>query len=153
MQDYYGARLRHRAESQSVRKATNRFKSQLVQLLIAADWEWTIYQNEHQRCINDFWSSKFRNWTVIWSLLCITDILAAFIGTTRSYMVTIPFWEWASMARQRWSASHFDTLISDWLQTTIHEILATFWGKNSRDMLPTPFWEWASIQHQQFLVL
>jgi len=43
---------------------------------------------------------------VIWSLLCITDILAAFIGKTDSNMVTARFWECTSMEHQCLFTSH-----------------------------------------------
>jgi hypothetical protein len=37
------------------------------------------------------WSCKYGNSAVTWSLLCITDVLAAFIGKRDSNMVTAPF--------------------------------------------------------------
>jgi len=39
--------------------------------------------------------------TVILLFLCITDVLAAFIGKTDSHKVITPFSEWASTERQR----------------------------------------------------
>jgi len=42
--------------------------------------------------------------TVIWSLLCITDVLAAIIGKWDSNTVTAPFWEWTSTERQHFVA-------------------------------------------------
>jgi len=38
---------------------------------------------------------------VTWSLLCITDVLVAFIGKSDSNMVTAPFLAGVSMERQR----------------------------------------------------
>ena len=58
---------------------------------MAADVEWTIHQNERQRSVNDLWFCKYGNYTAIWSLLCITDVSAAFIGKRDSNMVTAPF--------------------------------------------------------------
>jgi len=48
-------------------------------------------ENEHQWSVNDLWFCKYGNYTVIWSLLCVTDVLAAFIGKRYSNMVTTPF--------------------------------------------------------------
>jgi len=104
MQEYYGAQLCYRADSQPARKATDKFKSVSVQLSIAADFEWTIHWNQRQQSVNNFWSSKFGNWKVIWSLLCISDIMAAFIGKKQGDTVTTPFWEWVSTERQWCSA-------------------------------------------------
>jgi len=49
--------------------------------------------------------SQYGNYTVIWLLLCITDVLAAFIGKRDSDTVTTPFWECASTERQRFLVS------------------------------------------------
>jgi len=60
--------------------------------------------NSEKEChwsVIDFWSCKYGNWTVIWSLLAKPDILAAFTGKRDSNMVTAPLWEWASTERQR----------------------------------------------------
>ena len=93
MQEYYWARLSHRAQSQSVTKTTNKFKSVLIQLLMVADVEWTIYKNERQRSVNEFMSCKYGNSIVNSWLLGITDVLAAFMGKTDNNAVTAPFWE------------------------------------------------------------
>jgi len=39
---------------------------------------------------------EYGNFTVICSLLCISDVLAASIGDRERRTVTTPFWEWAS---------------------------------------------------------
>jgi len=72
---------------------------------MAADVEWTIHENECQRSVNDSWFCKYGNWTTVWSLWCITDMLAAFIGTWDSDMVPDASWKWASTEPQRDSAS------------------------------------------------
>jgi len=74
--------------------------------MMAADVEWTIHQNEHQRSVNDFWFWKYGNYTVIWSLLCITDALAALLGKRDSNMLTAPFWDSAWMEHRRFLALH-----------------------------------------------
>ena len=43
---------------------------------------------------------------MIWSLLGITNALAAFIGKRDRNMVTAPFWKWASMEGQQCLALH-----------------------------------------------
>ena len=43
---------------------------------------------------------------MIWSLLCITVVLADFIGWRDSNTVNAPFWEWVSIERQQCIASH-----------------------------------------------
>jgi len=48
----------------------------------------------------------YGSYTVIWSLLCITNVLAAFIGRTDSNTVTAPFQEGASTECQRFLAWH-----------------------------------------------
>jgi len=58
---------------------------------MAADVEWTIDQNERQQSIKDLWVCKYSNYTVIWSPLCITDVLAASIGKSESNTVIAPF--------------------------------------------------------------
>jgi len=52
------AQLCQWAESPSVRNATNQFKSLWIQLLMAADYEWTIHENEHQWSMNNCWFWK-----------------------------------------------------------------------------------------------
>ena len=52
--------------------------------------------NTSQWRVCDFCSCNYSDWTEIWSLLCITYVLAAFIGKTDSNTVTAPFWEWVS---------------------------------------------------------
>jgi len=58
---------------------------------MAADVEWTIHQYEHQQSVNELWFGNYGNYTVIWSLLCITDVLATFVGKRHSNAVTTPF--------------------------------------------------------------
>jgi len=58
---------------------------------MAADVEWTIHQNERQHSVNNLWFCKYGNYTVIWSLLFITDVLAASIGKRVRSTVTAPF--------------------------------------------------------------
>jgi len=60
---------------------------------MAPDVEWTIHSDEHQQSIKHLWSGKYGDAIVIWSLLCITDILAAFIGRGDSNTVTTSFQE------------------------------------------------------------
>ena len=71
-----------------------------------ADAEYIIHYNERQRSVNDLWFCKYGIYTVNWSLLCVTDVLAAVIGKGDSNTVTTPFWELASTERQQYLASH-----------------------------------------------
>jgi len=59
--EYYLGWLCQRAESQSGREATNKFKSLSSQLLMAADMEWTIHEYEGQRSVNYCWLCKYGN--------------------------------------------------------------------------------------------
>jgi len=61
VQEDYWAQLCQRAKSGSGRKATNNIKSLRMQLLMAADVEWTIHYNEHEWSINDYGSCKYCN--------------------------------------------------------------------------------------------
>jgi len=106
VQECYCARLCYRAKSQLVRKTTNKFKSWWKPFSMAADVEWTIHYNERQLSVNDLWICKYGNQTVIWLLLCITDLLAAFIGKRDSNTVPTPFWSWVPTERQQFSALH-----------------------------------------------
>jgi hypothetical protein len=47
--------------------------------------------HEPQRSVNDLLSCRYGNSQVTWSLLCITDVLAASIGNSDSNTVTGPF--------------------------------------------------------------
>jgi len=58
---------------------------------MAPDVEWTIHWNERQHSINNVWIAKYGNYTVIWLLFCITDVLAALIGKGDTNMVMAPF--------------------------------------------------------------
>jgi len=81
-----------KAESRSCRQASDISKLLWTQLSMAADVEWTIHHNEHQRSVNNYWSCNHRNWIVICLLLCLTNSLAASIGGRASGTVTAPFW-------------------------------------------------------------
>ena len=37
-------------------------------------------ENERQQSVNNLWFCKYGSYTVIWSLLCITDVLAVFLA-------------------------------------------------------------------------
>jgi hypothetical protein len=41
--------------------------------------------------VNDLWSCTYGNSPVTWSMLCITDVLAAYIGKRDRNTVTAPF--------------------------------------------------------------
>jgi len=86
---------------------------------MAADVKWTIHWNEHQWSVNDFWFCKYGNWTTIWSLWCLTDMLAAFMGIWNSDMLPAASWEWASTECQQVSASHLGEFMF-WLIVDIH---------------------------------
>jgi len=73
---------------------------------MAADVEWTINENERQRpSVNDLWFCKYGNYTLIWLLLFITDVLAAFVGKRDSNNLTAPFGKCASTERHRFAVS------------------------------------------------
>jgi len=78
--------------------------------------------NQSKRSVNNFWSCKYIKWIVIWSLLCITVISAAFLGNRGSNTVTAPLWEWESMERQRFLVLHPEYVTGSLLAAVmIHE--------------------------------
>ena len=91
MQDNVAAWLCHKVESQLSRKPTGTVKPGRKQIWTAADDKWTRQSNERQWSVNDLRSSKYGNPLVTWSLLCIMDVLAAFIDKRDSNTVTAPF--------------------------------------------------------------
>jgi len=80
--------------------------SQLLRAKEAATWSPAHSEKERQWSVNDLGFCKYGNYTVIWSLLCIIDLLAAFICKRDSNTVTAAFWEWALTQRQGCLASH-----------------------------------------------
>ena len=106
VQECYCAWHCHRTEIQSVRKTTYKSKSWWNQLLMAADVEWPIHENKHQQSVNNLWSCKCCNWTVICSRLCISDVLTADTVKRASNMVTAQVRESASTERQWLLALH-----------------------------------------------
>jgi hypothetical protein len=50
-------------------------------------------ENKRQRSVNDLWLFKHGNQAVLWSLLGIINVLAAFIGKRDSTTVIAPFRE------------------------------------------------------------
>jgi len=58
-------------------------------------------ENERQLPVNNFWSCKYGNLVLIWSLPFKTNVLAVFISKTDSNTVNSPFWKWASTEGQR----------------------------------------------------
>jgi len=50
-----------------------------------------LWQNERQQSVNKFWTCKSVNSNVIWSLLCISNVLAAFMGRIAKDIVTALF--------------------------------------------------------------
>jgi len=131
--EYYAARLCHWAESESDRKATNKVKSWWKEWLTAADAEWTICSNERERSVNDLWSCKYANSPVTWSLLFVTNILAAFVGERDSNTVTTPSLEWVSTEGQQFLAWHFAQFMFR-LVADIHfaDIGSLYWQQQGR---------------------
>ena len=108
-------------------------------------------KNEHQRSVNDLWFCKSENCRVIWSLLCITNVLAAFIGKRDCNTATAQFWEWASTERQQFVVCKYGNYtVIRWL-ICIHDVLATFIGKRVCDTVTAPFWELASTLCERVL--
>jgi len=112
---------------------------------------------QRQQSVNDLWFCKYSNYTVIWLLLCITDVLAAFISKRDSNTVTIPFCEWASTERQRslndlWFCKYCNYSVI-WSLLCITDQLPAFKGKWDSNTGTATFEEWASTQRQQFVVL
>jgi len=101
-------------------RCNNLFKSLLSELPLAADMERTMHYNRGQRNVNDNWSCKYSNWKVLWLLLCITDILAAFMGRRDSDTVTAVFWQWAS-TDTRWLLAFHHGYPMWWFVENIHK--------------------------------
>jgi len=68
---------------------------------MAADVECAIHENQRQQSVNDWWFCKYGNYTVIWSLLCISEVLADFVDKRDSNPIPTQFRELVSMERQR----------------------------------------------------
>jgi len=102
-------------------------------LSMAADVERIIQWIECQQSVNESLFCKSSNYTEIWSLLCITNVLAAFIIKRNINTVTALFWEWASTERQRFLASHLGSFIFR-LVAHIHstDIGSLYWEKLQR---------------------
>jgi len=128
VQEWYFARLCHWANCQFVRKTTKNVKSWWKLLLMAPDVEWTIHWNVCQRRVNNLFFCIYGNYTVIWLLLCITDVLAACIGKWGSNTVTTPFWEWASTERQQLVVLYVRLLNSDFVTILpIRRVGSIYW--------------------------
>ena len=63
-------------------------------------------ENECQWSVNDFRSCILGTQSGHWLQLVITEVLASFIGESRSDMLPAPSWKWASNERQRLKVSH-----------------------------------------------
>ena len=109
--------------------------------------------HERQWSVNNLWSCKYSNSQVTCSLLCITDVLAAFIGKRDSNIFTAPFLAWASTERQRFVVSKYGNSQVTWSLLCITDVLAAFIGKRESNTVTAPFLAWASTKHQQFVVL
>jgi len=73
---------------------------------------------------------------VTWSLLCITDVLAAWIGKRDRNTVTAPFLAWAPMERQRSLALHLGwVMIQLVAQIHLWDIGSLYWQKQQRHAL------------------
>jgi len=62
--------------------------------------------NEYQRSINDFRFCILGNQSRHWLQLVIAEVLASFIGKSRSDTLPPPRWKWASNQRQWFKVSH-----------------------------------------------
>jgi len=105
---------------------------------MAADVEWTIHQNERQRSVNDLWYCKYGNYTVIWSLLCITEVLAAVIGNRDSNTVTAPYREWASTEPQWFVVFQVRYLHSDLVTVRHNRSIASFYMQKRQQQGHSP---------------
>jgi len=65
-------------------------------------------------------------------LLCITNVLAAFIGESESETVTAPFWQWASTARWRCLDLETTYLGSDLLTMIHNQRIGSLYGQKSK---------------------
>ena len=61
--------------------------------------------NQCQRNVNDLRSSILGNQSGHWLQIVITEVLASFIGKSRSDMLPAPSWKWASYEHQRFKVS------------------------------------------------
>jgi len=95
----------------SICQKDNQYDQIIMLTIIDVSWCWLDNElhwgsTEHQQSVNGCWACQFGNWSVIWSLLCISDTFADFIGKRDRNMVTAPFWEWTSMKCQQFLALH-----------------------------------------------
>ena len=62
--------------------------------------------NEHQRSINDVRSCMLGNQSGHWLQIVLFEVLASFIGKSKSDTLPAPSWEWAWNECQRFEVSH-----------------------------------------------
>jgi len=63
-------------------------------------------KNECQWSTNNFWSCKWGNWRLTWSLLYISTVPATLVGQRESDTLPARLWNWASMEPQWFWALH-----------------------------------------------
>jgi len=120
---------------------------------MAEDVEWTIHHNVRQWSVNDLWFCKYSNYTMIWSLLCITDLMPA-LQTKETAERSPPHakndCQWS--INDLWLCKYGSYLVI-WSLLCITDVLAVCIGKRDRNTVTVPFWEWASKEGQQFVGL
>jgi hypothetical protein len=90
--EYFWYPVGPRIDWKSDRMGTKIFNYIWNQLSVALHFQWIIHFNKHQCSINGLWSGNHGYCNLIWSLLCITNILAACIGKIDSDPA--PFRKW-----------------------------------------------------------
>jgi len=79
---------------------------------------------------------EYGHWTVIWSLLCITNVLAAFIGKYDTNIVKAAFWEWASTEHQWFWALNYGQFMFRLVADIHWWDIGSLWGQKQQRHAP-----------------
>jgi len=124
-----------------------------MQLLIATYCKWTIHYNQLQQSMNDCWCCMYDNWKVVCLPLCITDVLAVFIGTQGRDMATAHSENEYQRSVRDFRLFKSCNLSGGWLQTSRNEVLFAFREKQIGDTLCAPSGKWSSMECHWFSIL
>jgi len=96
VEDHHWARRCELVESQSARKAANKYKYVYISLSMAAGNNYWVHWNERQQTVNDFWPCVLVNQTANRLQTVIKAFLPAFISKTDRDALDAPSWKAAS---------------------------------------------------------
>jgi len=102
--------------------------------------------------INIYWSWQQTNWKVNWSLLSITNVLAASKANTPSNIVPTAVWKWAQLSvNEYWLCILGCPSVNLWKQFR-YNVLPACSYRTIRDIFSAQYWNSTSTEHQRLLV-